>query len=83
MGIYRCEGAMDKGRLPRLTPRNDELRLPRLTPRNDGTDKRHPEEQSDVGIYLCEDAMDKDAQDVILNEVKNLLEADKRRSQKG
>ena len=24
-------------------------------PRNDGKGKRHPEEQSDVGIYLCED----------------------------
>ena len=29
-------------------------RLPRLKPRND--DNRHPEERSDVGIYLCEGA---------------------------
>ena len=53
------------------------------SPRNDGIDKRHPEERSDVGIYLCDDAEDNGGQDVILNEVKNLLEADKRRSQKG
>ena len=36
-----------------------------------------------VGIYRYDEAANDGGQDVILNEVKNLLEADKRRSQKG
>ena len=36
-----------------------------------------------MGIYRCEGVANDGDQDVILNEVKNLLEADNRRSQKG
>ena len=39
-----CHGSCD--------PRNDGKEIATgKRPRNDGTDKRHPEERSDVGIY--------------------------------